>query len=234
MYPNRYEMDAAVNAIVGPVFFHPSVAGCQEAKLINEHQVPKGGGVGGRFIAATAMLTLAYISPHASALEAENTSAFSVLNELQISPSSFRSNCIKTTQAMVEQLKAGGMPIATIAEIVNVERKTVYSWLDSGVEATRGDSYQRLSTLTEIFSGEDTGTLRFFSRFWERELNVGFSLKAILTAQNIDKDVALAALYEMRPSVLRAMVNDRRRKAELVSTSPASHLTLDLYAATWS
>lgn len=147
------------------------------------------------------------------------------------------SRCESTSsnaQSMVAALKSKGMPIAAIAEVVQVERKTVYSWLDSGVEPTRGNNFERLASLGSAFASEETGSLRFYHRFWQRSLSGGRTLKAILTAENIDIAQAREAIDELRPSVQRAMVNAVKRASRSRDPSPASHLTIDLEAGSWA
>lgn len=137
---------------------------------------------------------------------------------------------VRTTQSMVAGLKEKGMPIAAIAEVVHVERKTVYSWLDNGVEASRGNNFDRLVALESVFASEAVGSLRFYHRFWERKANGKQTLKEVLIAEDIDEDAARGIVTALRPTVQQAMRSGARRKAE--SASPASHLTSYLHAVT--
>jgi hypothetical protein len=133
-----------------------------------------------------------------------------------------------TTQEMVAALKQGGLPIAAISDVLDVERKTVYSWLDNGVEANPAN-YDRLRTVHALLSGEAPGALRLFHRFWTRAMPAGNSLKEVLTASEIDPRAVCAALDALRPAVTRAMVAERDRKT-LPENSPAASLTLNLQA----
>ena len=66
---------------------------------------------------------------------------------------------------MVATLKSGGMPIAAIADILDVERKTVYSWLDAGIEANPVN-YERLRRVHALLAAEASGSLRYFHQVW--------------------------------------------------------------------
>jgi hypothetical protein len=134
-----------------------------------------------------------------------------------------------TTQDLVSALKHKGMPVAALAEILNVERKTVYSWLDNGIEAQAGN-HNRLRQLHDLLSEEADGSLRFYHRFWERKLPRGDNLKTLLTEPDIEPRQIKNALNALRPAVLRAMQADAERKAVPRPTSPAASLTLLLRA----
>jgi hypothetical protein len=135
----------------------------------------------------------------------------------------------KPTQDMVAALKAGGLPIAAIADILGVERKTVYSWLD-GVEALAAN-HERLRVVHNVLAGVENGALKYYHRLWERKLPDGSSLKALLMAGKIDEQRLRGALLFLRPVVTRGMTTDAQRR-DLPSSdmSPAASLTLQLRA----
>lgn len=62
-----------------------------------------------------------------------------------------RQEVAATTQELVAALKERGMPIAAIADVLDVERKTVYSWLDDAVEAN-GSNYSRLNQVHMVLA----------------------------------------------------------------------------------
>jgi hypothetical protein len=129
---------------------------------------------------------------------------------------------------MVSALKEGGMPIAAISDVLDVERKTVYSWLDDGVEANP-TNYDRLRTVHALLSDEAPGALRLFHRFWNRATLAGGSLKEALTASEIDHNAVCTALDALRPAVNRAMAAEKDKKIRW-ENSPAASLTLNLKA----
>lgn len=136
-----------------------------------------------------------------------------------------------TTQDIVAKLKAKGMPISGLSEVLHVERKTVYSWLDDGVEAN-ASNYQRLSEIFDVFKTEADGSLRFYHRLWQRKLPDGSVLKDLLTATSLNKEALVHTLDVLRPAVLRAMKIDNERKVGSVASNAAASLTLNLQVST--
>lgn len=136
-----------------------------------------------------------------------------------------------TSQDLVATLKAKGMPVAALSEVLDVERKTIYSWLDEGRDA-KPENHERLRVVHSLLAGEEDGSLRFFHRFWERKLPEVGSLKAVLTSSEIDSDAVQKALNTLRPAVRRAMEANAERKAAGEAKSPAASLTLLLRATT--
>jgi hypothetical protein len=133
------------------------------------------------------------------------------------------------TQEMVAGLKVKGMPIAALADVLDVERKTVYSWLDDGIEA-KAVNYDRLRLVSGLLANEEDGSLRYFHRFWERQVPGGPTLKDSLMASEIDPTAVRAALDALRPAALRSMQADADRKANARERSPAAALTIHLVA----
>ena len=136
-----------------------------------------------------------------------------------------------TTQDIVAKLKAKGMPISGLSEVLHVERKTIYSWLDDGVEAN-DSNYQRLRDVFGIFEAEEDGSLRFFHRLWQRKLPDGSTLKDQLTAVHLNKEALARALDVLRPAVSRAMKVDTQRKIGSTVPHAAASLTLNLQVST--
>ncbi len=133
------------------------------------------------------------------------------------------------TQEMVAALRGKGMPISALADVLDVERKTVYSWLDDSVEAST-PNYARLCVVYELLSGEADGSLRFFHRFWERTVPDGLSLKSALMAREIDTKAVRIALGSLRETATRSMRADADRKTRTKERPAASLLTIDLVA----
>jgi hypothetical protein len=134
-----------------------------------------------------------------------------------------------STQAMVATLKARGMPIAALSDVLDVERKTIYAWLDDGVEAKHGN-YERLQAVHSVLVGEPDGSLRYFHRLWERKSQRGVSLKAALTALQIDPTAVHEALEDLRPAVNRAMQSAASKRASSADMPAGSLLTTHLIA----
>lgn len=138
---------------------------------------------------------------------------------------------LASTREMAAALKSKGLPIAALADVLDVERKTIYSWLDDGVDANP-PNYERLSVVHKLLDGETDGTLRFYHRFWERSLPGGGSLKDLLFAVDLDEVAIVNALTAMRPAVARATQADAERKDAAYAKAAGSSLTLNLRVVT--
>ncbi len=132
-----------------------------------------------------------------------------------------------TSQELVSALKSKGMPIAALSDILDVERKTIYSWLDDKIDANAGN-FERLALVHRLLVGEADGSLRFYHRFWERKLPSGGTLKAELTAKALNEASIRTSLEALRPAVTRAMQADADRRANARDKVPGSSLTLNL------
>lgn len=106
---------------------------------------------------------------------------------------------------MVGALRDRGMPIAGIAELARVERKSVYAWLD-GAEV-RPVNEARMTALHANLASWG-GDLRELRRVWNRPLASGASLHDLLVAEALDGAAIQAAMTELRPAV------DRRARQE--------------------
>lgn len=134
-----------------------------------------------------------------------------------------------STQDMISTLKAMDMPISALSEMLDVERKTIYSWLDDGVEA-KSANYDRLRVIYDLFAKESAGSLRFYHRFWQRNVVGDRCLRELLVAPEIDQAAVRGALDVLRPAAERAMQADASRKRTSRERSPASLLTPHLIA----
>jgi hypothetical protein len=134
------------------------------------------------------------------------------------------------TRDMVGHLRDLGLPMAALADILDVERKTVYLWADGGM--ARPENHDRLVQVYTILGHEEPGSLRFFYRFWDRKLPDGGTLREILIDSHLDSERARAALEFLRPHVAGAMCRDIERREYLANQpkSPASSMTLHLRA----
>lgn len=124
-------------------------------------------------------------------------------------------------QEMVRSLRNGGMPVAAIAEMARVERKTVYAWLEGG-----NAHPERESRLAEVHgllthAGMD---LHALWRVSARALSSGATLRQLLGAELLNVASVWAALDELRPAVER----QARREASRMPPKPgASNPVLD-------
>ncbi|GBQ85119.1 hypothetical protein AA14337_2998 [Acetobacter malorum DSM 14337] len=122
------------------------------------------------------------------------------------------------------------MPISAIAEVGLVERREVYSWLQSDAYAPKQAALERLLLVKQIFSDEADGALRLYCRVWNRRMSGKPTLKEALTSADIDADLAREAVSALRHAVTKELGREKLRKDKAVCVSPASHLTIDLEA----
>jgi hypothetical protein len=111
---------------------------------------------------------------------------------------------------MVTHLRDGGLPILAIAEIVKVERKTVYSWLD-GVDAREAHA-RRVETLFEVLAKSKID-LRSLYRIWNRTLEHGCSIRQMLTADFLSERAIKDALNVLGPALAKHSEHDAVRRA---------------------
>ena len=113
---------------------------------------------------------------------------------------------------MAQRLREAGLSVSGLAEMMGVERKTVYAWLD-GSDA-RNANLGRLETLHGLLGGEQPGALKLFHRHWDRSMEGGATLHGLLTAEAIDVGRVRAALDALRPSITRALEREHKQEAE--------------------
>ncbi len=115
---------------------------------------------------------------------------------------------------MARRLRDGGLPIAAIAEICNVERKTVYSWLDGASPREPG----RLDTIFRLLSPyiSDLGALH---RVWNRTVD-GHTLKAMLCAEPLSEPTIKMALSELSAAVKWHAGRDTARRTRAGGANP--------------
>ncbi len=107
-----------------------------------------------------------------------------------------------TAQEMVSWFRNEGLPIAAIAEIVRVERKSVYAWINGG--HVQEPNQDRLEKLYNLLSDKKQAELIHLYRFWNRQLMSGASLGCLLCEESLNVQAIKAALSELWPMALRA------------------------------
>lgn len=107
---------------------------------------------------------------------------------------------------IVKWLKDDGLPISTIADIMNVERKTVYAWLKEG--AIKEYNIQRLEQIHKLLSENKTATLRNLYRFWTRKLSGNKSLSILFKERKINKLSIQKVLKKAWPLAVREQVKE--------------------------
>jgi hypothetical protein len=109
---------------------------------------------------------------------------------------------IVTVQEMVSDLRDNGLPVAAIAEIARVERKTVYSWLD-GSATPRQEHEDRVAAIHDVLRGPFNGNYKVLHRVWKSKGSDGLALRDLLTSEDIDLDKIRGKLAEMAVTISR-------------------------------
>jgi hypothetical protein len=121
-----------------------------------------------------------------------------------------RSGSAFSVPEMVTRLKDNGLPVAAIADIARVERKTVYSWLD-GSATPRKQHEERMWTLFTLLRKAAGGSYRPIYRVWNSKGADGVTLKDLLTAESLDVRAIEAKLGELAGSIERYARMDRAK-----------------------
>jgi hypothetical protein len=107
-----------------------------------------------------------------------------------------------TVQEMVSDLRENGMPVAAIAEIARVERKTVYSWLERTANP-RQEHEDRVAELHGVLREAFSGNYKVLHRVWKTKGSDGMTLRDLLTVENVDLVRLQGKLAEMAVTIGR-------------------------------
>jgi len=102
-----------------------------------------------------------------------------------------------SSQEIVTWLREEGIPIAVIAEIAGVERKSVYAWLSGG--AVKVHNQERLEKVYSLLNENKLTSLRHLYRFWSRNIIGEQSLASMLQAKVLDEISIRNALSQLWP-----------------------------------
>jgi len=113
-----------------------------------------------------------------------------------------------TAQEMIANLRNGGLPVSAIADVMRVERKTIYAWLSGG--EVRKPNLQRAGQIHALLTRVSGVDVRGVYRFWNTKMDGNKTLRDLMTADNIDDLAVRSALDNLRPAALRAMASERK------------------------
>ena len=100
-----------------------------------------------------------------------------------------------SSQEIVAWLREEGIPIAVIAEVAGVERKSVYAWLSGG--AVKVHNQERLEKVYSLLNENKLTNLRHLYRFWSRSIIGEQSLASMLQAKVLDEVSIRNALSQL-------------------------------------
>lgn len=119
-----------------------------------------------------------------------------------------------SSQEIVVWLREEGIPIAVIAEVAGVERKSVYAWLSGG--AVKAHNQERLEKVYSLLNENKITSLRHLYRFWSRHIIGEQSLASMLQAKVLDEISIRNALSQLWPLAKKEEIR------ESLSTSTSS------------
>lgn len=104
---------------------------------------------------------------------------------------------VLSSQEVVKWLRDEGIPVAVIAEIAGVERKSVYAWLGGG--AVKPHNQERLEKIYTLLNEGKLTNLRHLYRFWSRSIIGKQSLGLLFEEKILDEASIRHALTQLWP-----------------------------------
>ena len=105
-----------------------------------------------------------------------------------------------TVQQLITELRDGGMPVSAIAEANNVERRTIYAWMEG--KDVRGANSQRAVFVHSLMTGVAGVDVRGVYRFWNTPIG-GQVLRDLLSQPIIDQALVKSTLEALGPAALK-------------------------------
>jgi|GEM_PF-4590289 len=102
-----------------------------------------------------------------------------------------------TPNQIVLFLRNDGLPISIIAEIMKVQRSTVYAWLKNG--KIQSHNQLRLEKLYSLLTEEKQASLLHLHVFWNRHLSFETTISQLLTEEDLQPHFIKMALQELWP-----------------------------------
>ena len=112
---------------------------------------------------------------------------------------------------IVTWLREEGLPVAAIADISKVERKSVYAWLNGG--HTKEHNLERLINIRNLLSEGKQADLRSLYRLWNRQVANNQPLKVLLSQEKLDIAAIKETLTALWPVAKKYMEIDKLRPA---------------------
>lgn len=117
---------------------------------------------------------------------------------------------IKVSQAhstcqIVKWMRDEGLPISIIADIMNVERKSIYSWLKGSI--CNENNRERLEQVYFLLSEGKIASLRNLYRFWSRKVH-NKSLGILFNEKSLNERLIRMTLKELWPLAKKMQENE--------------------------
>jgi len=114
---------------------------------------------------------------------------------------------------MVTELKKGGFPVASIAQLTGVERKTVHSWLE-GNATPHPDCEERVAAVYPVLKERFNCDFVLMYRVLRAKDRDGSSLESLFQAAKIDVEAVKRQLAFLDTSIKTIQAAEARKKAK--------------------
>ena len=111
---------------------------------------------------------------------------------------------------MIQSLNQRGLSISALAEILNVTRPTIYSWIDGN--EPQNDKQARIGMIFRFLNGIESKRLTLFPKVWNRKLGDSASLFEVLTSRVLCEDDFRMALNLIDPLFQKLLARDKAPK----------------------
>jgi hypothetical protein len=119
---------------------------------------------------------------------------------------------------MVASLRDNGFPVTMIADLMKVERKSVYAWI-SGTQP-RQDARERLSDAYPVLDDAFGGQFKTMHRVWRIKDADGITLAKLCAADQIDAVALKKFLAGIAPTIRRYAKLDANSKPAVGGRNP--------------
>lgn len=108
--------------------------------------------------------------------------------------------------ASIKEMVDGGLPVSTVADLMNVERKTVYAWMKGA--QPRQEAVARLADLFPVLHDRFGASWKTAHRLWRTKASDGSTLGEILSARQVDLGGLQRHLDALAPAIRRHVAQD--------------------------
>ena len=120
-------------------------------------------------------------------------------------------NAQKTPQEIIECLQSDGLPIAVIAEMMQVQRKSVYAWLDGG--QINPPNEERLLCIDRLLNYPKSFKLKQLYRMWNREID-GTTLRTLFKDDQLDQERINQMIQKLEPVAQKYQDQENQRSTK--------------------
>lgn len=130
-----------------------------------------------------------------------------------------RESSVLSTMQIVKWMREEGIPISAIADIMNVERKSIYAWINGS--AIHEHNKERLEQVYSLLNENKMASLRNLYRFWYRKVLHEKSLSILFHETFLDKPSIRIALKKLWPLAQKEQDNGMKKtKLTTIKNNP--------------